>query len=170
MARHQASELNVLVGAPGGCLHPDTRTGRSNFVIRLPWYETLVMGNGANNTIGAGSSVYRYSSGSNDAIEIWGITVNLVAVNSDFRGTFLDISDQNIMVPFFQAPLSSFAGIISQAEPILYFSEPYTLRPGAELEVRLQNTNQTISYDNVFITLVGVRLLSVCANASASSI
>ena len=46
----------------------------------------------------------------------------------------------------------------TQIYPALPFTEPYLLKKGHRLQISLQNNNTSTGFDNMFLTIRGVRL------------
>jgi len=69
----------------------------------------------------------------------------------------MDMGDRKMWRPD-KAPSVAVAGDFTQIYPALPFTKPYILRKGHRLQISIQNNNTSTGFDNMFLTIRGVRL------------
>lgn len=151
MAWDQVAEL-------GEC-GPPLAENQADFLVRLPWYYSMRIGSpGTPPSFVRGRTLYMYTSPIEDWCEIWGLNANLDPMTNSIKVAVNDTTDPRSFFSFISIPVGALFGISSQLSPILYLSKPYLLRPGARLQIMFRNNAAATDFDNLFITVVGVRL------------
>ena len=143
----------------GGC-PPVSAENAADFLVRVPWFYSIRVASPASPLplFVAGRTLYMYTSPIEDWCEIWGLNCNLDTISNNIKVAVNDMTEPRAFFSFVSIPVGALFGVSTQLAPILYLSRPYLLRPGARLQIMFRNNSTATDFENLIITVVGVRL------------